>query len=79
MSLNLVCMWAVGQPIAYKLVPQNSQTLLGLEGTPTMTRAGFAAKSLWVTPYHAGQRWPGAIPAILVILVLLVILEILGS
>ena len=38
---------------------ENTQTLLGLEGSPTMTRAGFASKNLWVTPYHVDEQWPG--------------------
>ena len=50
---------AAGTPIGYKLVLENTQTLLGLEGSPTMTRAGFASKNLWVTPYHVDEQWPG--------------------
>ncbi len=39
---------AAGHPIAYKLVPANTQLLLGLPGSTTAQRAAFATKSLWV-------------------------------
>ena len=45
--------------MAFKLQPANTQTILGLPGSATMTRAGFASKSLWVTPYAADEQWPG--------------------
>ena len=52
-------MTCIGQPVAWKLAPANTQTLLGLPGSATMTRAGFASKSLWVTPYRPDERWVG--------------------
>lgn len=48
-----------GQPVSFKLSPANTQTLLGLPGSATMTRAGFASKSLWVTEYSPEERWVG--------------------
>lgn len=45
--------------MSFKLSPANTQTLLGLPGSATMTRAGFASKSLWVTEYSPEERWVG--------------------
>lgn len=52
-------MLGAGQPVAFKIVPPITQNLLGLPGSATMTRAGFAAKNLWVTPYTEDEQWPG--------------------
>lgn len=48
-----------GHPIAYKLLPANTQLLLGLPGSTTAERASFATKSLWVTPYDEDELYPG--------------------
>lgn len=45
--------------MSFKLSPANTQTLLGLPGSATMTRAGFASKTLWVTEYNPEERWVG--------------------
>jgi len=47
---------AVGQPVAYRLVPRATPTLLAGEGSSIAARAGFATRNLWVTPYHPGER-----------------------
>jgi primary-amine oxidase len=41
----------VGEPVAYKLVPGYTPTMLAQPGSAVRTRAGFATKNLWVTPY----------------------------
>ncbi|KAK9834117.1 hypothetical protein WJX84_011698, partial [Apatococcus fuscideae] len=48
-----------GKPVAYKLLPNQSQTLLALPGSSMGIKAGFAAHNLWVTPHVDGERWPG--------------------
>ena len=53
------CCTTAGHPIAYKLIPANTQLLLGLPGSTTAERASFATKSLWVTPYDDNQLYPG--------------------
>ena len=47
---------AVGQPVAYKLMPGATPTLLGREGSSIAKRAGFATKNLWVTPYAPDEK-----------------------
>jgi primary-amine oxidase len=47
---------AVGQPVAYKLVPGATPTLLAREGSSIAARAGFATHNLWVTPYAPDER-----------------------
>nr|WP_223168010.1 primary-amine oxidase [Nonomuraea sp. SYSU D8015] len=48
---------AVGQPVAYKLMPTHvGPALLADEGAAISRRAAFATKHLWVTPYAAGER-----------------------
>ena len=48
-----------GKPVAFKLMPANTQPLLAEEGSTAYTRAGFARNSLWVTQADDSHRWPG--------------------
>ncbi len=52
-------MCCAGHAASYKLVPANTQLLLGLPSSTTAERASFATKSLWVTPYDEAERYPG--------------------
>lgn len=47
---------AVGEPVAYRLIPGPTPTLLAGEAASVSARAGFARHNLWVTPYTAGER-----------------------
>lgn len=49
---------ALGQPVAYKLLPRATPTLLADAGSSIAQRAAFATRNLWVTPYAAGERRP---------------------
>jgi primary-amine oxidase len=49
---------AVGEPVAYKLVPQPGAPLLAQDSASIAARAAFATKHLWVTPARAGERRP---------------------
>ncbi|HTU30615.1 MAG TPA: primary-amine oxidase [Solirubrobacteraceae bacterium] len=53
-----------GRPTAYRLVPgHGTATLLAQPDSSVARRAGFAAHTLWVTPYRASERFPaGAYP-----------------
>jgi primary-amine oxidase len=46
----------LGRPVAYRLVPAASPTLLAGAGSSVAARAGFATAALWVTPYDPDQR-----------------------
>ena len=51
------------QPVAYKLLPSATPTLLAGEGSVVRRRAAFATHNLWVTPWAEGERraagsWP---------------------
>jgi len=46
----------LGQPVAFKLVPGSTPTLLADPGSSVGRRAGFATRNLWVTPYRADER-----------------------
>ncbi|MGH9097983.1 MAG: primary-amine oxidase, partial [Acidimicrobiales bacterium] len=46
----------LGQPVAYKLVPCSTPTLLALPESSVGQRAGFAQHNLWVTPYAPDER-----------------------
>jgi primary-amine oxidase len=48
----------LGHPVAYKLHPEGTPTLLAAEGSSIHRRATFAAKALWVSPYHEDERYP---------------------
>ena len=47
---------ALGQPVAYRLVPQASPLLLAGPTASVAARAAFATHSLWVTPYAPAER-----------------------
>ncbi|GAC50751.1 primary-amine oxidase [Gordonia aichiensis] len=45
-----------GMPVGYKLLPGwASDTLIAQEPSLMATRAGFATKNIWVTPYHPDE------------------------
>lgn len=46
----------LGEPVAYKLVPGSTPTLLARPGSSIARRAGFATENLWVTPYASDER-----------------------
>jgi len=48
---------AAGDPVAYKLVPGPTPTLLADPSSSIGRRAGFATHNLWVTPYDPDERW----------------------
>jgi primary-amine oxidase len=45
----------MGVPVAYKLVPQGTPTLLAHESSPHAKRAAFAKHNLWVTAHDSDQ------------------------
>jgi primary-amine oxidase len=47
---------AHGQPVAYKLLPGATPTLLAHPTSSVGQRAGFAAANLWVTPFDPAER-----------------------
>jgi len=46
----------LGIPVAYKLVPGSTPTLLADPESSVAKRAGFATRNLWVTPYSPDER-----------------------
>ncbi len=46
----------LGIPVAYKLVPGSTPTLLADPDSSVAKRAGFATRNLWVTPYDPDER-----------------------
>jgi primary-amine oxidase len=46
----------LGRPVAYRLVPGSTPTLLARPDSSIGQRAGFARHNLWVTPYASGER-----------------------
>jgi len=46
----------LGEPVAYKLVPGSTPTLLADPTSSIGRRAGFATENLWVTPLAGGER-----------------------
>jgi primary-amine oxidase len=46
----------LGLPVAYKLQPGSTPTLLAGAASSVAKRAGFATKNLWVTQYHPEER-----------------------
>ena len=48
----------LGEPVGYRLVPQDSVLPFGLPGSNAMRRAQFATRHLWVTAYHPEHRFP---------------------
>ncbi len=49
----------MGIPVAYKLMPQATATMLAHGDSPQAQRAGFAKHNLWVTP-HDSNEWAAA-------------------
>jgi len=47
----------LGQPTAYKLMPGENVLPLQQEGSQAFSRAQFAYKHLWVTPYAPGEMY----------------------
>jgi primary-amine oxidase len=47
---------SLGQPVAYKLVPGSTPTLLADPSSSVGRRAAFATRNLWVTPYEPDER-----------------------
>lgn len=47
-----------GLPVAYKLVPLNTPSLLAHPSSAIYARGTFAAHNLWVTPYSDFEKWP---------------------
>jgi primary-amine oxidase len=45
----------LGEPVAYKLVPGSTPTLLADPSSSVGRRAAFATRNLWVTPYEPGE------------------------
>ncbi|MEM7216950.1 MAG: primary-amine oxidase [Pseudomonadota bacterium] len=45
----------LGNPVAFKLLPQGTPTLLASDDSPVGRRAGFARHNLWVTPFEATE------------------------
>jgi primary-amine oxidase len=53
----------LGEPVAYKLVPGSTPTLLADPSSSVGRRAAFATRNLWVTPYEPGEiRAAGSYP-----------------
>ncbi|HEU5369056.1 MAG TPA: primary-amine oxidase [Ktedonobacterales bacterium] len=48
---------ALGQPVAYKLMPAGNAFPFFHEGSPQWQRGGFARKHLWVTAYDPAERY----------------------
>jgi primary-amine oxidase len=46
----------LGEPVAYKLVPASTPTLLARPESSVGRRAAFATRNLWVTPFRADER-----------------------
>ena len=55
--VNPAVLNAAGDPVAYKLVPGPTPTLLADPDSSVGRRAGFATHNLWVTPYEPAERW----------------------
>ncbi|HVM30880.1 MAG TPA: primary-amine oxidase [Candidatus Limnocylindrales bacterium] len=49
----------LGRPVAYKLVPQYSPTLVADPSAHVSNVAAFASRHLWVTPFQAGETHAG--------------------
>ena len=53
--VNTTSLNGLGQPVAYKLLPQATPTLLAHESSAHARRAGFAKHNLWATAYEASE------------------------
>lgn len=49
---------ALGQPVAYKLVPHGNILPFAHPDSDVMRRARFLSRHLWVTPFSEGERFP---------------------
>jgi primary-amine oxidase len=49
---------ALGEPVAYKLLPTSSPPAFVSPESPAMKRAGVVGKHLWVTPFEPDERFP---------------------
>ena len=49
---------AVGVPVAYTLVPDGAIPAMLDPASPVFRRAQVLGHTLWVTPFHADERWP---------------------
>lgn len=49
---------AMGQPVAYKLMPGENTLPMARPEASVMNRATYMTKHLWVTPYHEKERFP---------------------
>ncbi|KAJ2956148.1 hypothetical protein NQZ79_g7968 [Umbelopsis isabellina] len=47
------------EPVAFKVVSHNTSPLFAKPGSIVHDRAGFASKSIWVTPYEEKQMFAG--------------------
>jgi primary-amine oxidase len=54
--VNPASLNGLGEPVAYKLVPGATPTLLAQPDSSVGRRAGFATRNLWVTPYDPDER-----------------------
>jgi primary-amine oxidase len=49
----------LGEPVAYKLLPGSTPTLLAAPDSSVGRRAGFTTRNLWVTPFAPDERRAG--------------------
>jgi len=49
---------ALGEPVAYKIMPGDNTRSYAHPEASVSKRAGFASKNLWVTPYAPEERYP---------------------
>jgi primary-amine oxidase len=49
---------ALGEPVAYKIMPGDNTVPYAHPESSVMKRAGFARKHLWVTPFSSEERYP---------------------
>jgi primary-amine oxidase len=49
---------ALGEPVAYKIMPGDNALPYAHPESSVMKRATFATKNLWVTPYAPEERYP---------------------
>jgi primary-amine oxidase len=49
---------ALGEPVAYKLLPGTNVGQFAAADSSSLQRAGFVTKHLWATPYRARERYP---------------------
>lgn len=55
--VNPATLNALGQPVAYKLIPGHNAFPLFHEGSPQWQRGGFVRNHLWVTRYDPSERY----------------------